>query len=206
MRAWLIALWAMCCSVAWAAPSLVDQIAAQTNATPVLRASFVQTKTMAALRRPLISSGQLLLSRERGLAWHIEAPLRVTYLLSERGVTEIDAQGARRTRDARDLPGLAQISRTFQALLGGNLDALRESFDINAQGTPEAWRLVLLPRQRQTATFLRQLELTGGQHVESITVVEAQGDRTVMQMSHIGSDTALTAAEAAQFTDTAERR
>ena len=206
MRAWLIAFLTFCSSAACAAPSLVDQIASQANATTVLRASFVQTKTMAALRRPLVSTGQLLLSRDQGLAWHIEAPLRATYLLSERGVTEIDAQGARRTRDAREMPGLEYISRTFQALLAGNMDALRESFDIEAQGTREAWRLVLLPRQRQTAAFLRQLELTGGRHVERITVVEAQGDRTVMQMSHIRSDTALTAAETAQFTDAAERR
>lgn len=199
MRALTVALLAWSSAFAWASTDLVGQIAAQARQTPVLRADFVQTKTMMALKRPLISTGRMVLSSEQGVVWLLETPVRVGYVLSDQRVVEIDVQGVPRVRQASDVPGLAQISRTFQAMIGGNLDALRDQFDISASGTPARWEMLLRPRQRQTAAFLESLRLAGGRHVERITIVEANGDTTTLQMKNVNTETALLRDEAVLF-------
>lgn len=206
MRA-LIVAWLMVWSAAASASAdLVAQIAAQARQNPVLRAEFVQTKTMAALKRPLVSTGRMLLSSEHGVAWFVETPVRAGYVISEQRLTEMDAQGTPRAREATDVPGLAQISRTFQAMMSGQLDALRDSFDVQVTGTPTRWEMVLSPRQRQTAAFLSRLQLSGGRHVDRVTIVEANGDTTTLQMKNVQADTALKADETALFQAGVPRR
>ena len=205
MRALIIGCLVAWCATAAASVDLMTQIATQARQSPVLRADFVQTKTMAALKRPLVSTGRMLLSSTHGVAWLIETPVRAGYVISEQRLTEIDAQGMPRAREASDVPGLAQISRTFQAMMSGDLDALRDTFEVSVTGTPTRWDMVLRPRQRQTAAFIASLQLSGGRHVDRVAIVEANGDTTTLQMKNTLADATLKADEAALFLTPARR-
>jgi hypothetical protein len=165
---------------------LLDELAAQAAAYPLVRAEFVQTKRMAAMKRPLLTRGRLTFLRGRGVLWQIEQPYRVTYVLGESRIVEIGEDGARRAREARDMPGLAQVGRIFQAMLGANTEALREHFELAARGEEKRegekdarrWTLELKPRQAPLAQFLDGLRLSGARFVEEIQIDEAGGDST----------------------------
>lgn len=154
------------------------RIGAQIEQYPVVRAEFTQSKQMAAMKRPLVTSGRLVYSRRHGVLWQIEQPFRMSYVLGEDRIVEIGADGVRRERGLRDVPGLAQVGRVFRALLGANTTALREYFDATARGDPGKWEIELKPRQPQLAQFLTGLQLSGGRFVDSITIGEAGGDST----------------------------
>ena len=187
----------VCASVL--AADLLDEIAAKVERHPVVRAEFVQSKQMAALKRPLVTSGRLVFSRNDGVLWQIEKPYRMSYVLGESRIVEIDAAGGRRSREGRDIPGLAQVGRVFRAMFGANAATLREYFEIAARGSPERWSIELKPRQAQVAQFLASLTISGGGFVEEIRIVEAGGDATLIRFSQSQGALALNDAEGQLF-------
>ena len=181
------------------AASTLNQIGAQIEQHAVVRAEFVQTKQMAALKRPLVTRGRLTFSRSQGVLWQIEQPYRMSYLLGEARIVEIGSDGVRRVRETRDVPGLAQVGRVFRAVLGANSDALREYFDATVQGDPGKWAIELKPRQPQLAQYLGGMQLSGGRFVEEIRISETGGDSTQIRFSNSQGAAALNAAELALF-------
>lgn len=180
----LIALIGLAGGMSASAASMLSQIGAQIEQHAVVRAEFVQTKQMAALKRPLVTRGRLTFSRTHGVLWQIEQPYRMSYVLGETRIVEIGSDGVRRIRETRDVPGLAQVGRVFRAVLGANSDALREYFDATVQGDPAKWSIELKPRQSQLAQYLSGMQLSGGRFVEEIRISEAAGDSTQIRFSN----------------------
>lgn len=179
----------------------LNELSARIDQYPVVRAEFVQTKQMAAMKRPLVTSGRLTFSRKQGVLWQIEQPYRMSYVLGEARIVEIGSDGARRVRETRDVPGLAQVGRVFHAMLGANPAALREYFDVAVQGQSDVarWTVELKPRQAQLAQFLTGLQLSGGRFVEEIRIGETGGDSTQIRFRNSQGANALTEAEAQLF-------
>jgi len=188
---------AVCCVGALPAQAadILSQIGAQIEQYPVVRAEFVQTKQMAALKRPLVTSGRFTFSRKHGVLWQIEKPYRMSYVLGETRIVEIGSDGVRRVRENRDVPGLAQVGRVFRAMLGANTDALREYFDAAVQGDPARWSIALKPRQSQLALYLSGMQLSGGRFVEEIRISETGGDSTQIRFGNSQGATDLNETE-----------
>ncbi len=178
---------------------IFSQVGARLNKYPVVRAEFVQTQKIAALKRPLVSSGRLLFSRRHGVLWQIEQPYRLAYILAEDRMIEIAADGTRRVRGPREVPGLAEIGRIFRAMLSADAASLRPYFEATANGDVTKWEIVLLPRQKQLAQFLKRLQLTGGEFVETIRIEPDGEDFTRIEFRKSRGDTALTEAETQLF-------
>ena len=181
------------------AADMLDQIGSQIEQYQVVRAEFVQTKQMAALKRPLVTSGRLTFARGEGVLWQIEKPYRMSYVLGETRIVEIGSDGVRRVRETRDVPGLAQVGRVFRAMLGANSAALREYFDASVQGGPAKWAIELTPRQPQLAQYLNGMRLSGSRFVEEIRIREAGGDSTQISFRNSQGAAALSEAESALF-------
>jgi outer membrane lipoprotein-sorting protein len=180
--------------------ALVSQIAAQLGRANGIRAHFTQTQTRAALKQPLVSSGSLLLARGRGVIWRIETPYQATYLITDAGVSEVNAAG-QRTGGAspRGTRGVAEVSRMMRAMLGGDLSALYSQFDVQATGTPAQWRMQLTPNQPQLAQAIKGLQMSGGSYLRSLHITLANGDVTTLDFSDTTAVTELTSAEQQLF-------
>jgi hypothetical protein len=180
-------------------PDALTRIGAQIEQHAVVRAEFTQSKQMTAMKRPLVTSGHLVYSRKHGVLWQIEQPFRMSYVLGEDKIVEIGADGVRRERGLRDVPGLAQVGRVFRAMLGANTSALREYFDATVHGDPAKWEVELKPRQPQLAQFLTGLQLSGGRFVDSIQISEAGGDSTQIRFRNSQGASAPSDAELQLF-------
>lgn len=181
------------------ADDLLTRIAAQLDKHAVVRAEFTQSKQISGVKRPLQTSGQLVFARQHGVLWQIEQPYKVSYILSEEKVVEIAADGSRKERLARDLPGLAQVGRVFRAMLGANTGALREYFDIQARGDAGNWSLALIPRQAQMAQFIEQMDISGGAFVGAIRIQEKGGDATQIRFRNSSGANTLSESEQQLF-------
>jgi hypothetical protein len=152
------------------ADDLADRIVERLASYPVVRAQFVQERTMASLTKPVISSGRLVFSRE-GLTWQVETPVKLSLLYSASASPEGGALQA-------------EMGRLIRALIAGDLRELRTTFDVMPRGDLERWTLQLRPRTLEVAQYLRGIELAGSQHLEAIDVVEANGDRLSIRMKN----------------------
>ena len=177
----------------------LSSIGAQLDHYAVLRSDFKQSKQMSALKRPLATSGHLVFSREHGILWQIEQPYRMTYVLGDDRIVEISADGTRRERGLRDLPGLTQMSKIFRAVFSANTAALRDVFEIGVRGDPAKWEIELKPRQAQIAQFLDGLQLSGGRFVEKIRISEVGGDTTLILFHNTQNYSALNETEVLLF-------
>ena len=183
--------------------NLVSQIAAQLGRAKGIRARFTQTQTRAALKQPLVSSGSLLLVRGRGVVWHIDTPYQATYLITDGGVSEVNAAGQHVTgaspHGTSGPHGVAEVSRMMRAMLGGDLSALYSQFDVQAVGTSAQWQIQLTPNQPQLAQSIKELQMSGGDYLRTLRITLASGDVTSLDFTDSTAVTDLTPAEQQLF-------
>ncbi|CAE6769175.1 outer membrane lipoprotein carrier protein LolA [Paraburkholderia nemoris] len=196
-----LAAWPAAASAAEAAqsagnPALVSQIASHLAQAKGVRAQFTQTQTLAAMKQPLVSTGSLLFFRDRGVIWQIDTPYKATYVITDAGVAEVDANGQRVTaHSAQGTRGVAQVSKMMRAMLGGDLSALYSQFDVQAEGSAAQWRMQLTPNQPQIAQSIKGLQMNGGDYLQSLRITLANGDITKLDFAKSAAVTEPTPAE-----------
>jgi hypothetical protein len=159
---------------------------------------FAQTRTLAALSRPLRSSGTMVLSRDQGVIWAVRRPLAITYVMGPKGLLVVDSEGRKERRSAREAPVVAQMGKVFQALAQGDLGILDGLFTAAGTGTPGRWQVELLPRAGSgSASFVKRILLEGGRFIDRVRLEEAAGDRMELAFSNQRLDVPLAPAEAA---------
>jgi hypothetical protein len=157
---------------------VLARIRALLEAQPHLRAEFEQTKRMTDVERPLVAHGRLLVWGEAGVVWEIDQPVKMAIVLREDTTTQIDAEGRRKTRRARDDAAAARIGRVLRALLHGDTATLEQWFEIAARMERSRWTIILTPRRGPMAAFLTTMEVSGERYVEHVAIDEASGDST----------------------------
>ncbi|QBK05256.1 outer membrane lipoprotein carrier protein LolA [Hylemonella gracilis] len=180
---------------------LLAQLRQRLQTAPVLRGRFEQHKRIQGFKNPLVSRGDFLVARERGILWHTRTPFESTLIVTRDRLQSLQADGSVGTQlDAREEPGLRAINALLFALMAADLDRLAERFHIEGQaGGASDWRLVLTPRDAALAQWLARVELQGERYVNSVTLTEARGDESVIRFSAQSTAAQLSPAESARF-------
>lgn len=188
----------MAANMAMAQTFDLPQLAEQLSGPAVVRGDFIQEKHLRALPQPLTSHGQFALSRDHGLLWLLQQPIRQDYRItpegiarrSENGWQAVDPQG-----------GSARQNQLFLAVLSGDTQALQRDFQLELSGEATAWRLQLTPRSALLKQIFADIEIQGGKTVTQIELHEAQGDRTLIRLLDSQTDVTLTASEQRDLAD-----
>jgi len=178
---------------------LPGSLTAHLKEAACIHVDFVQTRTLAALSRPLKASGSMVLARDKGLIWALRRPVALTYVMGPKGLTVVNPDGSRDRKTAREAPMVAQMSQVFQSVAQGDWRALEQFFTVSAEGRAERWEVSLLPKP-QTAAFVKRIRLDGGRFIDRIRMEEAAGDSTELVFQHQSMTAPLTAAESALLT------
>lgn len=168
------------------------QLSRQLSEPEVVRGSFIQEKHLRALPQPLVSSGSFVLARDHGLLWLLREPVQQDYRISSSGIARRSA-GRWQQRDQQG-PAARQYD-LFLAMLRGDTEALQRDFELELNGTSQAWALALTPRSKLLGQIFTRILIQGSVTVERIELLEAQGDSTVIVMSSIQIDDELDPSE-----------
>lgn len=178
--------------------ALPETLTAHLKNTPLLHVDFTQTRTLAALSRPLKTTGRLVLAKDQGVIWQVRKPLNLTYVIGPKGMLEVGPDGKAKRKAAKDVPMVAQMGRILQALLVGQWSALEDYFTVRAEGKAERWKIILVPRP-QTGEFLKGVQVYGARFIERIHVEELSGDSMDLVFEHPNTGEPLTEAELRLF-------
>ena len=178
----------------------LSPLLARLDKTNVIQASFTQTKILHALKRPLLTYGNIVFMRDKGVLWRIDKPYKAAYLLGPDSVTEVFADGRRRVRGINEVPALAQVGKVFQAIFQGDTQVLSNYFEIARHGDAARWRLELNPKP-QLAQFLKSIQAQGGEFLDRLDIAEANGDLTRIEFNNSRRDTPLSVPDQALFGD-----
>ena len=181
------------------ADELLGHILKRLAEPPVIRAQFVQERFIADLTRPTLSRGRITVSRQDGVLWQIESPVKLALAFTQNGVIETGADGVRRSRGQRRGAVDTEVGRLMQSIVGADEASLKTTFDAASEGSLERWTVSLTPRAREMARFLKLVRLGGSQHLESIEIEEISGNSTLIRLRQHAVAEKIAADELALF-------
>jgi hypothetical protein len=159
----------------------LSDIRARLDKHPQLRANYVQTRRMADVQRPQVARGRMLVWGRDGVIWEIDKPFRAAYVLREEQTIQIAADGRQTVRRAEDDAVSARVGRVLNAVVHGDTRALEQWFNIGARMEGGRWSIALTPRQGPMASFLKSMQISGGEFVEAVGIEETGGDTTQIE-------------------------
>jgi hypothetical protein len=141
-------------------------------------ARFEERRFFPFKKTPTVLTGEVRVSRTRGLSLHYVEPDDRTVIIDERGPLIREHRGE--TVPPSD-PRAAAANTAMLHLLRFNLPALAETFDIYGERKDTAWTLVLVPRADALRRTLGQITVTG----ENVTVRRIELRRSATQRIEI---------------------
>ena len=164
----------------------------------MIHGQFIQEKHLRALPQPLLSKGSFVLAKNHGLLWLLKTPLQQDYRITANGI-------ARRDGNAWQLlpnkSAGAEQNRLFLTMLQGDSSGLQRDFELALSGDAQQWKLTLTPRSVLLKQVFNQININGGELVQTIELLETQGDSTVLRMQDSTANQPLSEAEQHDFAE-----
>ena len=169
----------VCCAsvqAAWDVAQLMQGLAQNKSG----RASFVETKYIAMLDKPVESSGELLFTAPGRLEKRTFKPKPESVLI-ENGTLTVERGKRRHVLRLQDYPELVAFTESIRGTLAGDAAALKRIYTLDLEGSQEGWTLNLKPVEPKMQELVQRIRI-GGSHadVKSIEIEQADKDRSVM--------------------------
>jgi hypothetical protein len=165
----------------WTLSQLLDGFA-QTRAS---RASFVETKNVRVLDRPLVSSGELRFEAPDRLEKRTLKP-RPELLVLEGDRLTLERGERRLQLDLRAYPQAAAFVESIRGTLAGDRAALERVYRLRLEGNERSWVLVLTPRDADMASLVQRVRIAGQRFdVTVVEILQANGDSALMSVQRL---------------------
>lgn len=176
----------------------LNRIGQKLDTSAVLRGEFEQSKTLKGFKKPLVSRGNFVMARAKGVQWLTTQPFASTLVVTaDRLVTQGEG-GAAQKMDTRQEPGLRAFNEALMAVLMGDVKVLAARFKVEGTQDASGWRLSLVPREAALLALIARIDIEGDLVVRAIQLHEGSGDtNSIRFFGHKNS--ALTAAETGRF-------
>lgn len=164
-------------------PWTLDRVMAEMaqSAKPTVR--FVEERHLSITTEPVVLTGTM--SYENGRLEKVTRSPKAERVLIDGDRVRIASpdQDVDRTAYLGDIPALESFVASLRATLDGDLGALRRRFRVDYTANGADWRLVLQPLSDEARAEIREVVISGRTaRIESLTVMEASGDRTVVRI------------------------
>lgn len=150
-----------------------------------LRGLFRQNRHLREIPKPLLATGDFTFARDIGFFWHTRQPFDSTLMFNDTGMVQMDAGAPPQHPPADQQPAARLIGQLFTALFTLDIARLDEEFELFESVEGERWTLGLKPRADAIAAIVRQVTVSGSGDVERVELLDARGDRTVIELSRI---------------------
>ena len=168
----------------WSLTSLMRELGGRATG----KARFSETKHLNVLDTPIEVSGTLAFA-PGWLEKHTLQP-HPERMIVDGGTLVIETGPERKTRRLRlqAYPAIWGLVEGMRATLTGDLDTLRDFYDIELHGTRGDWELLMVPSRSEVSAVVRLVSIRGGNgHIRIIEVVQVSGDRSVMHVEEVSS-------------------
>lgn len=189
LKAWLAGaglLLSLCCApvhAAWDVAQLMQGLAQNKSG----RASFVETKYIALLDKPVESSGELFYTAPGRLEKRTLKP-RPESLLIDNGTLTVERGKRRTVLRLQDYPELVAFTESIRGTLAGDTAALKRIYNLDLEGSEERWTLTLRPIETKMLDVVQRIRISGSHaEVKSIDIEQADKDRSVMLIDKLAT-------------------
>lgn len=160
--------------------SLLNQVSNILAKPEALQVSFKQVKQIKGFKSPLISTGHILVARDRGVLWITETPYQSALKVTPNGITEIRGGQSSQIGNAQSMKSMGSI---MSGMLAGNFSPLQRYFKFSGNASGSSWSLSLLPVDSNVSRAISSIQMSGGRYVNHVTVRESNGDVANISLS-----------------------
>jgi outer membrane lipoprotein-sorting protein len=158
----------------------IDQLMRSLAVIKSRRATFIETKHIAMLDRPLVSTGILTFVAPDRLEKVTVKP-EAESMRVDGDTLVIERKKQSMVLQLSDHPEVAGFVDSMRGTLSGDRDALERFYTLRLQGGSKLWTLDLTPKDSRMAAVISAIRVTGNNgNVTSIAITQADGDRSVM--------------------------
>jgi Outer membrane lipoprotein carrier protein LolA-like len=165
--------------------ALLQTVMGRLAGVKTAKANFVERKYVKLLTTPIESSGTLTYAAPDRFEKFTAKP--VSERMTVQGDTVTLDQIAKKKQQRLFIgqhPALAAIIDGMRGALSGNLGALQQNFNVIASGDNARWKLSLVPSDAAQYAYVHTIQVSGrDDFIETIEIVQSDGDRSVMTMS-----------------------
>lgn len=157
----------------------LDELQQRFSEQPVLRAEFSQQRSVSGMDQKLNSSGNLIISRNKGLWWQQQKPFPLSLLLTDSRMVQILAGQAPQVVTAENNPQMFQFNSLLTALFHADKRALEQNFALDFSDRGQGnWTLILRPKSSPLNRLFKTITLEGQTFLNNININDMQGDST----------------------------
>jgi outer membrane lipoprotein-sorting protein len=161
---------------AWDIQQLMDALAQNKSG----RATFVETKRLAMLDKPVESSGELWFTAPDRLEKRTIKPKPESLTVSA-GEVLIERGTQKYRLQLESYPELAAFIVSVRGTLAGDRKALESVYRLNLEGSANRWTLHLQPLTQAMQATVRSIRIEGVQdQLVKIEIIQADGDSSLM--------------------------
>lgn len=167
----------------------------------VVRANFTQERQIKNIKAPLISTGNMLLSQEKGLFWQQTSPFLTTLILRDNQMIQRMEGTPDQIITAESNPQMFQFNALLKALVKADKTVLESNFNLTFVDLGQAqWQLNLTPTTTPLDKLFSEIQLQGNTVLNSVVLIDKQGDSTKISFhEHQLTPTELTPKEVSDF-------
>jgi len=165
--------------------SAISQLLARNS---IICADFIQSKSLRALNRPLLSKGRVIFFAGKGILWQVREPFPTRLLVKQNALVKWNDAGEPQRLGFEQSPIFGTFARVFMAVFTGEIDPLRKDFGIETDIRKSIWRLTLTPRDKDFSEIITRVSATGGRFVDELRIEEKRGDRTVIEFNNMNTE------------------
>ncbi|MDO4698454.1 MAG: outer membrane lipoprotein carrier protein LolA [Pasteurellaceae bacterium] len=145
-----------------------------------IHGDFTQQRFLKALPKPITTTGNFTLLKNKGLLWQMQKPFASDVRVTAQGIMQWNGQAWVENRKM----GQSQQIQLFLGVLSGNIEGLSSQFNLQLTGTADNWQLRLTPSSLLMKQIFSHIQLHGDTLVKRIELHETQGDRTVIELQN----------------------
>jgi outer membrane lipoprotein-sorting protein len=172
-----------------AGEAVLTEITARLARTPIAQGDFHQQKHLKVLHKPLISTGTFTYHRDKGVIWKTLTPVASLLLVNESKL--LTGQGE------QAVP--AAFGKVFKAMLGGDISALTEGFNVTGTDQKSSWQMELIPKDEMLKKIISTMVLSGDTELRNLEIREAGGNITRITFTNITHPAQLSGEQEADF-------
>jgi hypothetical protein len=143
---------------------------------------FIEQKFIAALDRPIESSGELRFDAPDHLEQRTLKP-RAETLVLDSGTLSVDRGHTHRVMDMHAFPQVEPLVESIRATLAGDRGALEHLFHLEFTGGMTRWTLTLVPLESKVKQLVAQVKIDGVRdQLIKVEIRQTDGDRSLMTL------------------------
>ena len=156
-----------------------------------VQGDFIQTKKMEIFTNPLVSKGVFVVDQNTGIKWEQQTPFFISLDLRKDTLTQKVEGSLDKVIKATDNPTIFYFTRLFLSIFQGDIEKLKDDFNISLKEKEGDWSLTLTPISSPLNKIFSKILIEGAAYTTHILLIEKSADTTDLlflnQTSYKGS-------------------